>query len=96
MSISLFVNPLDSSSTWVVHVLESSIPFKGDGCRARHACLLVYASRSRLAWEMLGEDAAIVVLLLAQRRIDGETFCRMCHLFVADSFGGNLLQCVNP
>ena len=53
-------------------------------------------TKKKTGWEMLGEDAAIVVLLLVERRIDGETFCRMCHLFVADSFGGNLLQCVNP
>ena len=53
-------------------------------------------TKKKTGWEMLGEDATIVVLLLVERRIDGETFCRMCHLFVADSFGGNLLQCVNP
>ena len=45
---------------------------------------------------MLGENAAIVVLFLVKRRIDGETLCGMRHLLIADSFGGNLLQGVNP
>ena len=86
----------DGSAAGVVHVLECRIPFESDGSGAGHACLLVDAAGSRVAGEMLGEDAAIVVLLLVEWRIDGETLCCMCHLLVADGFGGNLLQRVNP
>ena len=86
MSICLFVNTFDSSSAGVVHILECRIPFKSDGCGARHACLLIDALGSRVAGEMLIKDAEIVILLLVERWIDREAFCSMCHLLVADGF----------
>ena len=91
-----FVDSFDSTTAGVIHILESSIPFQGNGRRASYAGLTGYAKGSTVRRKMLGKDAAILVRLVVLRRINGEALGSMCHLFVAHGLGGNLLQSVNP
>ena len=85
-----------SSAAGVIHVLEGSIPFESDSCGAGDRGLLVNASGCGVAREVFGKDAAVVILLLVERRIDRETLGCVCHLFVGHGFGGYLLQGVTP
>ena len=45
---------------------------------------------------MLGKDGTIVVFLLVQGWVDGESLGGMRHLFVCHSLGCDALQRVNP
>ena len=82
--IRLFMNSRYGSAARVVLVLERGIPRQGFGCRAGYAWHARHTLGSAVAWEMLGEDRAIIILLLVLWRIDRESLGSMCHLFVAD------------
>ena len=84
------------ATAWVVHVLPCFVPFQSHGCGASHTCFVRHAAGSALAGEMLFEDGAIIIFLLTERRVYGETLGGMCHLLVSYSLGRNLLQGVNP
>ena len=75
----------DGTATGVVHAFEGGIPFEGDGGAAGDGSLGGNALGGRVAGEMLGEDAAVIVFLFVLRRVDGETLGSMGHLLVADS-----------
>ena len=78
------MNSRYGSAAWVVLILERGIPGKGFGCRAGYTRNARHALGSAVAWEMLGEDRAIIILLLVLWRIDRESLGSMRHLFVAD------------
>lgn len=94
--ISLFVNPFDGTSTGIVHILESLIPFQCDGCGACHTRLTGDTTGSTVGGEMLRKDTAVIILLLVLWRIDRKPLCGMRHLLVTHCLTGHLLEGVNP
>ena len=90
------MHAFDGSTTRIIEVAKGSIPFQGDCRRTGDRGLTGHTTGSRVAGEMLSEDATIIVLFLVLWRIDGETLGSMCHLLVADGLSSNLLQRVNP
>ena len=76
----------DGTATGVVHAFEGGIPFEGDGGAAGHGGFGGYTHGGRIAGEMLGEDAAIIVFLFVLWRVDGKTLGSMGHLFVGNGF----------
>ena len=90
------MNSRYGSTARIVLILERGIPGKGFGSRAGYAWHARYTLGSAVAWEMLGEDRAIIILLLVLWRIDRESLGSMRHLFIADGSSGNLLQGIHP
>ena len=90
------MDAFDGAAGGVVLPTEGGVPLEGDRGRAGNAGLLVHTARGGVAGEMLGKDAAVEILLLVERRIDGETLRGMRHLLVADGLGSHRLQGVNP
>ena len=90
------MHAFDGTAAGVIHVFKSGIPLKSDGGGTGHTGLAGYAARSRIAGEMFGKDAAVVVFLFVLWRVDGETLGGMGHLLVGDSLRGKVFQGVNP
>ena len=90
------MHTLHGTSGRIVHVLEGLIPLEGDSGGASHAGLAGHATGGRVAGEVLGEDGAVIILLLVLRRVDGEALGGMGHLLVGNCLGGDLLQGVDP
>ena len=95
-SICLLMHALHGPPARIVKVAERGIPFQCDSRGTSHARLARHTTGGTVAWEMLREDAAIVVLLLVLWRVDGEPLSRMFHLFVGDRLSRDLLERVNP
>ena len=74
----------DGTATGVVHAFEGGIPFEGDGGTAGDGGFGWYALGCRVAGEMLGEDAAVIVFLFVLWWVDGETLGSMGHLLVSN------------
>ena len=58
-----FMDTLDGTATGVVHAFEGGIPFEGNGGATGHGGFGANTTGGRVAGEMLGEDAAIIVFL---------------------------------
>ena len=83
-SIGTFVHAFDGTAAGVVHAFEGGIPFECDGGTTGHGGFGGDTTSSRVAGEMLGEDAAVVVFLFVLRWVDGETLGSISHLFVSN------------
>ena len=60
------MNSRHGSTARVVLILERGIPGKGFGCRAGYARHARHTLGSTVAWEMLGEDGAIMLAVAIQ------------------------------
>ena len=90
------MHPLDRPSAGLIHVLECSVPLQGDSGGTGHRGLTGHASGCRVAGEMLGKNAAVIVLFFVSWWVDGEALGSMGHLFVTDGLGSDLLERVDP
>ena len=90
------MNTLNGTARGVVHAFESSIPFEGDSRRAGDAGLAGHTLSGTVAGEVLGENAAIVILLFVFRWVDGETLGSMGHLLVGNRLGSQQLERIDP
>ena len=84
------------TSARFVEVGELCVPCEGFGGAACHAGDTRYAEGGTSAWEMLLEDATVVVLFFVHRGIDREAFRSMRHLFIGDGCVGDGFQGVYP
>ena len=85
------MNSFHCPSAGVVHILERCVPSQCFRCGAGYAGYAGHASCRTLAGEVLFKDTAVIIFFFVQRRIDGEPFGCMFHLFIADSGGGDIL-----
>ena len=90
------MHPFDRPSAGLVHVLECSIPLQGNSGGTGHRGLTGHASGCRVAREMFGKDAAVIVLFFVSWRIDGETLGCMSHLLITHSLSCNLFEGIDP
>src|SRR5690554_649609 len=90
------MHTVNRTPAWLVHRLESSVPFEGLGSRTCHRSFMGGATSRTLTRKMACEDCTVQILFLGTRSVDGKSFRRNCELLIGHLLGCICFDGINP